>query len=270
LEDSTSRIIITTIQKLSRFVERNAKHPIYDQHVVVIFDECHRSQFGDMHREITRAFKRYHLFGFTGTPIFAANASTSGTPQLRTTEQAFGDRLHTYTIVDAINDKNVLPFRIDYISTIKTAPNVRDKQVSAIDTERALLAPERITQIAGYIREHFDQKTKRSASYRQGGKRLSGFNSLFATASIDAAKRYYAEFASQQNGIPATQRLKIGLIYSFAANEEETDWLLGEEEFGTEGLDQGSRDFLDAAIKDYNGLFATNFDTSADKFQNYY
>jgi type I restriction enzyme R subunit len=269
LEDANARIIITTIQKLSRFVAKNKKHPVYDAHVVVIFDECHRSQFGDMHAEITRVFNRYHLFGFTGTPIFADNAGSGGNPRLRTTEQAFGDKLHTYTIVDAINDKNVLPFRIDYINTIKTAPNVRDKQVSAIDTERALLAPERITQIAGYIREHFDQKTKRSASYRHGGKRLNGFNSLFATTSIDAAKRYYTEFTSQQKDIPPAQRLKIGLIYSFAANED-VDGLLEEEEFETEGLDQGSRDFLDAAIKDYNGLFATNFDTSADKFQNYY
>lgn len=173
-------------------------------------------------------------------------------------------------MIDAINDKNVLPFRIDYINTIKTAPNVRDKQVSAIDTERVLAAKERIMQIVGYIRERFDQKTRRGDSYKVGGKRLNGFNSLFATASIDAAKRYYTEFASQQKDIPSARRLKIGLIYSFAANAEEPDGLLGEEEFETEGLDQGSRDFLDAAIKDYNALFATNFDTSADKFQNYY
>jgi len=270
LEDANARIIITTIQKLSRFVTRNKKHPVYDAHVVVIFDECHRSQFGDMHTEITRVFNRYHLFGFTGTPIFADNAGTGGNPRLRTTLDAFGERLHTYTIVDAINDKNVLPFRIDYINTIKTAPNVRDKQVSAIDTERALLAPERIAQVVGYIREHFDQKTKRSASYRLGSKRFAGFNSLFACASIDAAKRYYAEFSSQQKDIPPAQRLKIGLLYSFAANEEEPDGLLGEEDFETAGLDQGSRDFLDGAIKDYNGLFATSFDTSDGKFENYY
>lgn len=270
LEDANAHIIITTIQKLSRFVAKNRKHPVYDAHVVVIFDECHRSQFGDMHAEITRVFKRYHLFGFTGTPIFADNAGTSGNSKMRTTEQAFGDKLHTYTIVDAINDKNVLPFRIDYINTIKTGPNVRDKQVSAIDTELALLAPERIAQIVGYIREHFDQKTRRSASYRHSSRRLNGFNSLFATASINAAKRYYAEFTSQQKNIPPAQRLKIGLIYSFAANEEETDGLLGEEEFETDGLDQGSRDFLDAAIKDYNALFGTSYDTSTDKFQNYY
>ncbi|WP_262926783.1 DEAD/DEAH box helicase family protein [Sphingopyxis sp. LK2115] len=150
LEDSNARIIITTIQKLSRFVAKNKKHPVYDAHVVVIFDECHRSQFGDMHAEITRVFKRYHLFGFTGTPIFAENSGTGGNPLRRTTQQAFGDKLHTYTIVDAINDKNVLPFRIDYINTIKAGSAIRDKQVPAIDTERALLAPERISQIVAY------------------------------------------------------------------------------------------------------------------------
>ncbi|MBL8820902.1 MAG: type I restriction endonuclease subunit R, partial [Planctomyces sp.] len=151
--------------------------------------------------------------GFTGTPIFADNAGTSGNPLRRTTEQAFSDKLHTYTIVDAINDKNVLPFRIDYINTIKASPRIKDKQVPAIDTERALLAPERIAQIVGYIREHFDQKTRRSASYRHDGKRLAGFNSLFATASIEAAKRYYAEFAAQQKDLPEAQRLNVGLIY---------------------------------------------------------
>jgi type I restriction enzyme R subunit len=238
--------------------------------VVVIFDECHRSQFGDMHAEITRVFQRYHLFGFTGTPIFAENSGTTGNPLRRTTAQAFGDKLHTYTIVDAINDKNVLPFRIEYINTIKLPPGIKDKQVSAIDTERALLAPERISQVVAYIREHFDQKTKRASSYRHDGQRLAGFNSLFACASIDAAKRYYAEFAAQQKELPEGQRLKIGLIYSFAANEEESDGLLGEEEFETEGLDQSSRDFLEAAIQDYNALLSTSFDTSADKFQNYY
>ncbi|MCW5263164.1 type I restriction endonuclease subunit R [Verminephrobacter eiseniae] len=270
LEDPNARIIITTIQKLSRFVVKNKKHPVYEAHVVVIFDECHRSQFGDMHAEITRVFQRYHLFGFTGTPIFAENSGTTGSPLRRTTAQAFGDKLHTYTIVDAINDKNVLPFRIDYINTIKTQATIRDKKVSAIDTERALLAPERITHIVDYIREHFDQKTKRASRYRHDDKRLAGFNSLFACASIDAAKRYYAEFAEQKKTIPEAQRLKVGLIYSFAANEEESDGILGEEEFETEGLDASSRDFLDAAIQDYNALFGTSFDTSADKFQNYY
>jgi len=270
LEDPNARIIITTIQKLARLVAKNKRHPVYDAHVVIIFDECHRSQFGDMNKDITRVFKRYHLFGFTGTPIFAENAGTGGDPLRRTTEQTFGDKLHTYTIVDAINDKNVLPFRIDYINTIKTAAGVKDKQVPAIDTERALLDPERIRQVVGYIREHFDQKTKRSAAYSLDGKRMLGFNALFATASIDAAKRYYAEFVRQQAELPPAQRLKVGLIYSFAVNEEGADGLLSDEAFETDGLDRSSQDFLDGAIADYNALFATSFDTSADKFQNYY
>jgi type I restriction enzyme R subunit len=270
LEDPNARIIITTIQKLARFVSYNRQHDIYSSHVVVIFDECHRSQFGDMHLAITNVFRRYHLFGFTGTPIFTENAGTSGSPRMRTTEQAFGEKLHTYTIVDAINDRNVLPFRVDYVNTLKPAENLTDAQVAAIDTERALLAPERISQIVGYIREHFDQKTKRSSAYRLGDRRLAGFNSLFATASIEAARRYYAEFARQQADLPPGQRLKIGLIYSYAANEEEADGLLADEEFETGDLDATSRDFLEGAIRDYNALFGTSFDTSADKFQNYY
>ncbi|MFN8186719.1 MAG: type I restriction endonuclease subunit R [Gaiellales bacterium] len=269
LEDPDARIIITTIQKLARFVDRNKGHSIYDGHVVLIFDECHRSQFGDMHVAIEKAFKRYHLFGFTGTPIFAANAGSSGSPRLRTTEQAFGDRLHTYTIVDAINDRNVLPFRIDYVNTITVPAEVADKQVSAIDTERALLAPARIGQVVSYIREHFDQKTKRGFAYTLEGKRVAGFNSLLATASIDAAKRYYAEFARQQVALPEAQRLKLGLIYSYSANEDDPDFL-AEEEFETDDLDASSRDFLEGAIADYNALFGTSFDTSSERFQNYY
>ena len=270
LENPNARIIITTIQKLSNFIGKNPKHPIYDAHVVIIFDECHRSQFGDMHGDITNAFKRYHLFGFTGTPIFSENAPGGSKALLCTTEKAFGDKLHTYTIVDAINDKNVLPFRVDYINTIKASEHIRDKQVSSIDTEQALLAPARITQIVAYIREHFDQKTRRTTFYSHKGKRLSGFNSLFATASIEAAKRYYLEFSNQQKKLPPTRRLKVGLIYSFAANEETADGALSEEECSTEGLDASSRDFLENVIKDYNQMFSSNFDTSADKFQNYY
>ena len=139
LEDDDAAIIITTIQKLSNFIAGNKHHDVYSKHVVIIFDECHRSQFGDMHTAITKAFKKYNLFGFTGTPIFADN-STSGTKaNLKTTEQAFGKRLHAYTIVDAITDKNVLPFRIDYVNTISVG-NVKDKEVTGIDTEGALLA----------------------------------------------------------------------------------------------------------------------------------
>lgn len=272
LGDRKSKIIITTIQKLARFIEQNKGHEIFSGHVVIIFDECHRSQFGDMHTAITRAFKQYHLFGFTGTPIFAANASSGSNPKLRTTEQAFGEKLHTYTIVDAITDKNVLPFRIDYVNTIKSREGLPDKKVASIDREKALLDPERMRQVVAYTREHFDQKTKRSEYYTLQGsdKRLRGFNALFATASIDAAKRYYAEFARQQQGLPSDQRLKIGLIYSYAANEAVGDDYLDDEGFDTGSLDQSSRDFLEAAIQDYNALFATNFDTSSDKFENYY
>ncbi|MDE0554106.1 MAG: type I restriction endonuclease subunit R, partial [Candidatus Poribacteria bacterium] len=270
LEHTSKRLIITTIQKLSLFVAKNRKHPVYGMHVIIIFDECHRSQFGDMHAAITRAFKRYHLFGFTGTPIFADNASSQGNPKYRTTEQVFGDKLHAYTIVDAISDKNVLPFRIDYINTIKTAQNIKDEQVSGIAKEQALLAPQRVKQVVNYIREHFGRKTKRNTGYHHSGKRIAGFNSIFATASIEAAKRYYLEFIEQQSEKPPEKQLKIGLIYSFAPDEGEIDGLLSEEGFEPDKLDQSSRDFLEDAVHHYNALFSTNFDTSSDKFQNYY
>jgi type I restriction enzyme R subunit len=274
LADPNARIIITTIQKLARFIGQSRGHEVFGRHVVIVFDECHRSQFGDMHEAVTKAFRNYHLFGFTGTPIFADNASSSGNPKLRTTEQAFGDKLHTYTIVDAINDKNVLQFRIDYVNTIKLLEQVADKRVSAIDTESALLAPERLRQVVDYVLDHYDQKTKRAATYRHGDKRLSGFNSLFATASIEAAKRYYSAFELAQQAReaadPAYRRLKIGLIFSYAANEDLEGGLLDEEEFETEALDQSSRDFLADAIYDYNDTFKTSFDTTSERFQNYY
>ena len=273
LEDPRARIIITTIQKLAILIKKDKQHPVYHQRVVIIFDECHRSQFGDMHSAITKSFKRYHLFGFTGTPIFAANASSSGTNILRTTEQAFGDKLHTYTIVDAITDRNVLPFRIDYISTIREQEDIPDQKVWDIDREKALAAPERIANIVGYILEHFDQKTKRNSHYQLKDRRMAGFNSIFAVASIDMAKRYYAEFQKQMAALPSDRRLKVGLIYSFTVNEAdpEPDGILEDENLeDTSRLDQSSRDFLDSAIGDYNTLFKTNFDTSSDKFQNYY
>ena len=161
LEDDGAKIIITTIQKLATFIKKNAGHGVFDKRVVIIFDECHRSQFGDMHLAITRYFKKYHLFGFTGTPIFAANAGVSKKPTLRTTAQAFGDQLHAYTIVDAINDKNVLPFRVDYIKTMDMEEDIDDKEVWDINREKAYLAPERIRLVTEYILTHFDQKTYR-------------------------------------------------------------------------------------------------------------
>ncbi|WP_337677228.1 type I restriction endonuclease subunit R [Dysosmobacter sp.] len=293
LEDDNARIIITTIQKLATFIKKNAGHSVFDKRVVIIFDECHRSQFGDMHQAITKYFKKYHLFGFTGTPIFAVNAGVSKNPTLRTTEQAFGDQLHAYTIVDAINDKNVLPFRVDYIKTMDAEPDIDDKEVWDINREKAFLAPERIRLVTDYILTHFDQKTYRgdktytysvlqnitevaSAGSKQQieetkqKQRVSGFNSIFAVSSVDAAKLYYAEFHRQMAENPQ-KRLKVAVIYSYGANEEETDGILDEENpEDTSALDQSSRDFLDAAIRDYNGMFHTNYSTDGDKFQNYY
>ena len=294
LGDPDARIIITTIQKLSVFIKKNKEHQVYNQHIVIIFDECHRSQFGDMHRDIIKAFKRYHIFGFTGTPIFAENASTSGKPDMKTTEQTFGERLHVYTIINAIADKNVLPFRTEYISTVKEKEDIRDKDVYDIDREKALLAPQRVSNVVKYILEHFTQKTKRNersfdfnlltnisavAQAKRDKKveelkqkiRMTGFNSIFAVASIEAARSYYSEFKQQMKDDPA-KSLKVALIYSFGVNEdEEALGGMGEENSeNTEGLDKSSRDFLEKAIADYNAIFKTNYDTSSDKFQNYY
>lgn len=273
LEDPNCRIIITTIQKLSRFIAKNKKHPVYDAHVVLIFDECHRSQFNEMHAAITKAFKRYHMFGFTGTPIFPQNSSSNGLPNLKTTEQAFGDRLHSYTIVNAINDQNVLPFRIDYIKTMKEKEGVREDQVWGIDTDKAFMSPENITNVTRYILEHFDQKTKRNSFYKLKDKRVGGFNSILATSSIPAAILYYSEFMKQMESLPEDKKLKIALIYSYGQNEadlEQEGFMTEENPDDTTGLDATSRDCLDKAIIRYNEMFHTSFDTSSEKFQNYY
>ena len=284
------KIIITTIQKLDNFIKQNPAHAIYNKHVVMIFDECHRSQFGDMHQKITKTFKNYHIFGFTGTPIFAANSSGGNTPNIRTTEQAFGDKLHTYTIVDAINDGNVLPFKIDYINTIKKKEDEADSKVEAINTDSALLAPERISEIVSYILEHFNQKTKRTSGFytfnrltnisdvvgkkksseKRHKQRINGFNSILAVSSIEAAKLYYDEFKRQMSEDPSKE-LKIATIYSYGSNEEDPDGFIDDEDSDdTSALDMSSREFLEAAIQDYNKMFNTAYDTSADKFSNYY
>lgn len=268
LGDPNARIIITTIQKLDLFIRRNKGHEVFKRQVVIIFDECHRSQFGDMHTAIIKAFRKYYLFGFTGTPIFAVNAGCGGKAGLKTTPQAFGDKLHTYTIVDAINDGNVLPFRIDYINTVKSRNDMEDKDVSSIDTERALAAPERVSEIVGYILEHFDQKTKRNSFYSLKGQRVAGFNSIFAVSSIPMAMKYYSEFKKKlaERG----RKLTVATIFSYSANEADPEDTLPEESFEMDALDQTSRDFLEDAIRDYNADFGTSFDTSADKFQSYY
>lgn len=293
-DKDSNKIIITTIQKLSVFISKYKGHPVFDKHVVIIFDECHRSQFGDMHEAITKNFKKYHLFGFTGTPIFAVNSSSSGKPSMRTTEQAFGDKLHTYTIVDAINDKNVLPFRVDYIKTISLPDDIEDEDVYDIDREKVYADPRRIKMVVEYILDHYDQKTYRNkknfkysvvtnvkdvvaakdrltTNEKKESTYVNGFNSIFAVSSIEAAKLYYAEFKKQMAEKP-NKALKIGLIYSYAPNEEESEGLLGEENSDdTTNLDKTSRDFLeDVIVNDYNKMFNTNYDTSSDKFQNYY
>jgi len=272
LENPDSKIIITTIQKLDKFIKKNKDHGIFDWEIVLIFDECHRSQFGDMHKAITKAFKKYYLFGFTWTPIFAVNSSWWAHSDLRTTEQAFWEKLHTYTIVDAIADKNVLPFKVDYISTFKKSQNAEgeDKQVADIDRQKALSEPKRIKNIVNYIREHFNQKTKRNSYYTLKERRLAGFNSIFAVSSIDMAKTYYNEFQKQLVDLPSDKQLKVATIFSYTANEEEPDGTIDENPEDTSKLDQTSRDFLESAIKNYNKMFWTSYDTSSDKFQNYY
>lgn len=265
------KIIITTIQKLTNFVSRNAGHRIANRKVVIIFDECHRSQFGEMHQKITKFFKHYYLFGFTGTPIFAENANKNVNPKFATTPQLFGEKLHTYTIVDAINDENVLPFRIDYVNTIRRKDGV-DEKIEAIDTEGALGNATRISQIVEYVLDNYDRKTKQSASYVVKGKRVKGFNSIFACQSVETAIMYYDEFKRQI--AEKKSNLTIATIYSFAANEANEAYtasgMMDDEDMDTSGMDASSRDALESAIMDYNVKFHTNFDTSAAKFQNYY
>ena len=279
------RIIITTIQKLSNFVTNNKGHKVANEKVVLIFDECHRSQFGEMHSKITKFFKNYYLFGFTGTPIFAENAH-KGNPKFATTAQLFGEKLHTYTIVNAINDQNVLPFRIDYINTMEMKDKP-DTEVEAIATETALASPERISKIVSYVLEHFDQKTKRNSGYsfnkvtnikdivknssakeEKDKRRVNGFNSIFAAQSIPVAIKYYDEFQKQNKELE--KGLKIATIFTYSPNEEEPDGLMADEDMDTNEMDASSRDALDRAIDDYNRIFKTTYSTDGDKFENYY
>ena len=271
LEDkyaNKSKIIITTIQKLGHFIKQNKNHEVFKKNIVLIFDECHRSQFGELHLAIAKTFKNYFMFGFTGTPIFPKNSNGSSKTLFKTTEQTFGDKLHTYTIVNAINDGNVLPFRIDYINTIKEKENIQDKKVNAIDIEKAMSDPNRIREIVSYVVEHFEQKTMRNKHYELKEQRLSGFNSIFAVSSIPVAKKYYLEFKKQLE--EKNKNLTIATIFSYSANEEENTDNLDDESFDTENLDLSSREFLEEAISDYNKKFGTNFDTSSDGFQLYY
>ena len=293
LDDAQCRIIITTIQKLSTLLrKKDVELNVLDKNVVMIFDECHRSQFGDMHSLITRRFNRYFMFGFTGTPIFAANAAAGRKSALCTTEDVFGERLHTYTIINAINDKNVLKFKVDYVSTMKMKGDVKDKKVWGIDTDEALRSPQRIANNVGYILQNFAMKTKRNEHYmmsklqnvaevarsRRGAKEkkdrqsMAGFNSIFAVDSVPSAIAYYREFKRQQEELAEDERLRVATIFTFAANEAEDEYgtIDDENPEGTEQMDAVSRDALESAIMDYNAMFGTSYDTSGEKFQNYY
>lgn len=282
LSDPNAKIIITTIQKLSSFIKKNQDHPVFDKHIVFIFDECHRSQFGEMHQRIIKKFKKYYIFGFTGTPIFASNAmSKNGIMQ--TTEQTFGEKLHTYTIVNAINDKNVLPFKYDYVKTIVMKNDIKDEKIAAIAKAKALEDKQRIALITQYIIDHFGTKTYNTQSYVttildnveevaksnnaneiKQKRFVNGFNSIFAAANITMAKMYYQAFKEIPNN------LKVALIYSYGVNDEETQYFDEENPESTEQLSKPDRDYLEDAIKDYNKMFGTSYDTSSDKFQNYY
>ena len=294
--DPDKKIIITTIQKLDNFVKRNMGGEVMSKQIIMIFDECHRSQFGDMGQSIRKHFKNYYMFGFTGTPIFEANASTAGQPNFKTTEQTFGKQLHNYTIVDAINDKNVLKFHVDFVKSIQQKPDIDDSQVAGIDVDTAWLAPGRIMEVVKYTLEHFDQKTLRNAGSYEYDRIVNisevtksqsktqtqkvktwvkGFNSIFAVSSTKAAALYYQEFKRQQAELPEGRRLKIATIFSYAPNEaapsDVASGILDDENSdSTEGLDEVSRDFLDSAIDDYNQMFGTQHDTSSEGFQNYY
>ena len=298
----SKKIIITTIQKLSSLLKKKKEIKCANGNIVMIFDECHRSQFGDMHMAITKAFKKYYIFGFTGTPIFAKNAGAGKFANLRTTAQAFGGEpdengmptrpLHSYTIIDAIRDKNVLQFKVDYIKTVKAKNDIDDKEVWGIETDKALAAPQRIANNVKYILDNFNRKTKRNERYaysvvknvadvakdnRQEEEKqknlLGGFNSIFCVDSIPTAIKYYQEFKTQQELLPLNERLRIATIFTYSANEEEnetTGIIDDEDPANTEGLDATSREFLDGAIAEYNKMFGTKYSTDSEKFQNYY
>lgn len=269
IERDDNRIVVTTIQKLNEFVKKNPTHEIYEKHCVLIFDECHRSQFGDAQKNIRKSFKKYYQFGFTGTPIFPENSLGGDT-----TAGIFGAQLHSYVITDAIRDGKVLKFKVDYnniIPKFKTAEKEYDEKKLAKLENKMLLHPERITEITRHILKVFDTKTHRNEFYDLKHRRLNGFNAMLAVQSVEAAKLYYEEFERQQKGLPEEKRLKIATIYSFAANEEQRAiGEIPEEDFGAYAMETTAKEFLDRVIADYNAHFKTNFSTNGNEFQNYY
>ena len=276
IEKDDDRIVVTTIQKLNEFVKKNPSHRIYDKHCVLIFDECHRSQFGDAQKNIRKSFKKYYQFGFTGTPIFPENSLG-----VDTTSSIFGAQLHSYVITDAIRDGKVLKFKVDYNNItpkFKSAEKEDDNEKLAKLETKMLLHPQRIAEITKHIIKVFDTKTHRNEFYDLKHRRLNGFNAMFAVQSVEAAKLYYEEFEKQQRSLPEEKRLKIATIYSFIANEEQTTneaqrVIAGEileENFDISAMNATAKEFLDKVIADYNSYFKTNFSTDGKGFQNYY
>jgi type I restriction enzyme R subunit len=262
LEKDDNKIVVTTIQKLNNLMKSEGDLPIYGKQVVFIFDECHRSQFGEAQKNLNKKFRKYYQFGFTGTPIFPQNALGA-----ETTASVFGRELHSYVITDAIRDEKVLKFKVDYNDVrpqFKAIETEQDEQkLSAAENKQVLLHPDRIREISQYILNSFRQKTHR---LQPGAK---GFNAMFAVSSVDAAKLYYEAFRTLQEGSP--KPLRVATIFSFAANEEQD--AIGEiqdESFEVSAMNSSAKEFLSAAIADYNALFKTNFSVDSNGFQNYY
>lgn len=262
LDKDDNKIIVTTIQKLNNLIKSESDLPVYKQQVVFIFDECHRSQFGEAQKNIKKKFKKYYQFGFTGTPIFPDNALGA-----ETTGSVFGQQLHTYVITDAIRDEKVLKFKVDYNDVRPQFKNIEteqdDKKLSAAENKQAFLHPMRIREISQYILNNFNQKTHRAY------KGAKGFNAMFAVSSVDAAKAYYETFSQLQKD--AEKPLKVATIFSFAANEEQ-DAIgdIADESFEVTAMNSSAKEFLSAAIDDYNTMFKTNFGVDSNGFQNYY
>ncbi|WP_406240188.1 type I restriction endonuclease subunit R (plasmid) [Acetobacter orientalis] len=262
LSKDDNKIIVTTIQKLNNLMKSEGDLPVYTQRVVFIFDECHRSQFGEAQKNLKRKFKQFCQFGFTGTPIFPENASSA-----ETTASVFGSELHSYVITDAIRDEKVLKFKVDYndvrpqFKAIETEQD--EKKLSAAENRQALQHPKRIAEISQYILDNFRRKTHRLYGDNKG------FNAMFAVSSVDAAKLYYEKLNALQDG--SDKPLKIATIFSFAANEEQ-DAIgdIPDESFEVSALNSSAKEFLNAAIADYNACFRTNFSVDSKGFQNYY
>ena len=269
IEKDDNRIVVTTIQKLNEFIKSYPEHEIFKKHCVLIYDECHRSQFGETQKNIRKCFKHHYQFGFTGTPIFPENALGS-----ETTAGIFGRQLHSYIITDAIRDGKVLKFKVDYnnvnLSFKEAETETDDEKLKKLEN-KMLLNSSRIAEITRHILKVYDVKTHRNELYDIKQRRVNGFNAMLAVQSVEAAKLYYEEFRKQQLELPEEKKLKIATIFSFSANEEQKAiGEIAEEEFEIDAMDLSSKEFLDKVIVDYNKIFSTNFSINGKEFQNYY